>query len=205
MLGMGLAGTLGAQQRIMPSDVPRLRQQNAREMVELQALMGASQREQKHVVKDASVVALEAKREAEANRMEKKGDQKANRDPRSPEEKAKVAALMKDVNAKLPEINASMKHALSNSTLPQIEIKPMSVEDVFSSTGANAGLGKTTEKQAIKQAIQKRLQEAMKQMDPQSRNQMKAVLKAAEEGKPIPRPQTLPPQQHSQLLPKGTL
>jgi len=204
MLGMGWAGMLCAQQRIMPGDVARLRQQNAREMSELQTQMAVSQREQKHVVKDASVVALEAKKGQEANRMEKKGDPKKKGDPLSPEEKAKVAALLKEVNAKLPEINASMKQVFSNSTLPQIEMKPMNVDNVFSAVGGNASPGKTPEQQAILQAMQKRLQEEMKKMDPQARSQMKVVLKAAEEGKQIPLPPNLPPQQHSQLLPKGT-
>lgn len=204
MLGMSWAGMLCAQQRVTPDDVTHLRQQNARAMSELQTQMTVSQREQKHVVKDASVVALEAKKEQESKRMEKKGDPQTKVDPRSPEEKAKVAALLKEVNAKLPGINASMKQVFSNSTLPQIEMKPLKVEDVFSAVGGNAGSGNTMEQQAIQQAMQKRLQEEMKKMDPQTRSQMKAVFKAAEAKKTISLPQTLPAQQHSQLLPKGT-
>jgi hypothetical protein len=204
MLGLCLAGILCAQQGITPGDVTRLQQQYAREMRELQTQKGVSQRESQHVVKDASVVALEAKMGHAANRMERKGDQKPKADPRSSAEKAKVAVLFKEVNAKLPEINAAMKQAFPNSAQSKIEMKPLNVDDVFSSAGGKSSPGKSMEQQVIQQALQKRLQEEMKKMDPQTRSQMKVVLKAAEEGKTIPLPQNLPPQQHAQLLQKGT-
>jgi len=184
--------------------VTRLQQQYARELRELQSQKGVSQREHQHVVKDASVVVLEAKMGYEANRMEKKGDQKPKADPRSSAEKAKVAALFKEVNAKLPEMNASLKQAFPKSTQSKIEMKPLNVDDVFSGAGGKSSPGKSIEQQMIQQALQKRLQEEMKKMDPQTRSQMNALLKASEEGKTIPLPQNLPTQQHAQLLQKGT-
>lgn len=204
MLGMGLAGMLYAQQRITPSDVARLQQQYARDMRELQAQMASSQRESQHTVKDSSVVALEARRGQESNRIEKKGDQKSNKNPRSSEEKAKINEALQEFNKRIPEINASMNQASSNSTLPRIKFKPMTADDVFASAGGGSHSVTTTEQQAIKQVINQRMQEEIKKMDPQTRNQMKAVLKAAEEGKPIPLPQAVPPRPHAQLLPKGT-
>lgn len=64
--------------------------------------------------------------------------------------------------------------------------------------------GRTAEQQAVNQMINKRMQEEMKKMDPETRKQMQRVLKAAEQGKPIPLPPNMPPAQHTQLLPKGT-
>jgi hypothetical protein len=205
MLGICLAGMLCAQQRITSSDVTRLQQQYAREMRELQSQKVVSQRESKHVVKVASVVEFEAKREQEANRMETTEDQKTKGNPRSAEEKAKMVSLMKEVNAKLPEMNALLKQASSNSTLSKIEMKPLKVDDVLSSVGGNGSTGKTLEQQTVQQAMQKSLQEEMKKMDPQTRSQVKALLKAAEEGKLISLPQAVPSRSHTQLLTKGAL
>jgi hypothetical protein len=80
----------------------------------------------------------------------------------------------------------------------------MTANDVLSSSGGKSGRGTTMEQQAVNQAINQRIQEEMKKMDPQTRNQMKAVLKAAEQGKTIPLPKNMPPEPKSQLLPKGS-
>jgi hypothetical protein len=205
MLSVGSAVLLCAQQRVTPSEAARMQRQFSKEMRELQTQMDNSQRESKHIVREAAVVEIEAQKEQEAKRENKAAEKKANVNPRSPEEKAKIDAALKEFNARLPQINASLKKASSNSTIPQLSLKPMTADEVLSSAGGKSGSGKTMEQQAVNQAINQRLQEEMKKMDPQTRNQMMAVLKAAEQGKPIPLPKAMPPQSQSQLLPKGSL
>jgi uncharacterized protein (DUF2267 family) len=210
MLSVGSAVMLCAQQRITPSEAARLQRQLSKEMRELQTQIDNSQRESKHVVREAAVVEIEAQKAQEAKRenkavVNKAAVKKANVNPSSPEEKAKIDAALKEFNARLPQINASLKKASTNSTMPRLALKPMTADEVLSSAGGKSGSGKTMEQQAINQAINQRLQEEMKKMDPQTRNQMKSVLKAAEQGKPIPLPKNMPPQPQSQLLPKGSL
>lgn len=204
MLGVGSAMMVCAQQRITPSEAARLQRQFSRDMREIQMQMDNTQRESKHVVREASVVEIEARREQEAKREGKKDVKRENVNPRSPEEKAKLNAALQEFNARLPQINASLKQASSNSTMPRIALKPMTADDVLSSAGGKNSSGKAMEQQAMHQAINRRIQEEMEKADPQTRNQMKAVLKAAEQGKPIPLPPNIPPQQQSKLLPKGT-
>jgi hypothetical protein len=204
MLSVGAAVMLCAQQRITPSEAARLQRQLSKEMRELQTQTDNSQRESRHVVREAAVVEIEAQKAQESKRENKAVVKKANVNPRSPEEKAKIDAALKEFNARLPQINASLKKASTNSTMPRIALKPMTADEVLSSSGGKSGPGKTMEQQAINQAINQRLQEEMKKMDPQTRNQMKSVLKAAEQGKPIPLPKNMPPEPRSQLLPKGS-
>ena len=205
MLSVGSAVMLSAQQRVTPSEAARMQRQFSKEMRELQTQMDNSLRENKHVVREAAVVEIEARKEREAKRGDKAVVKKTNVNPRSPEEKAKIDAALKEFNARLPQINASLKQASSNSTMPRIALKPMTADNVLSSSGGKSGPGTTMDQQAVNQAINQRLQEEMKKMDPQTRNQMKSVLKAAEQGKPIPLPKNMPPQPQSQLLPKGSL
>ena len=204
MLSVGSAVMLSAQQRVTPSEAARMQRQFSKEMRELQTQMDNSQRENKHVVREAAVVEIEARKEQEAKRESKAGVKKPTVNPRSPEEKAKIDAALQRFNARLPQINASLKQASSNSTVPRIVMKPMNADAVLSSAGGRSGSGKSMEQQAINQAINQRLQEEMKKMDPQTRNQMKRVLAAAEQGKTPPLPKNMPPEPRSQLLPKGT-
>ncbi|MEI7945377.1 MAG: hypothetical protein WCJ02_01710 [bacterium] len=204
MLSVGAAVMLCAQQRITPSEAARLQRQLSKEMRELQTQTDNSQRESRHIVREAAVVEIEAQKAQESKRENKAVVKKANVNPRSPEEKAKIDAALKEFNARLPQINASLKKASTNSAMPRIALKPMTADEVLSSSGGKSGPGKTMEQQAINQAINQRLQEEMKKMDPQTRNQMKSVLKAAEQGKTIPLPKNMPPEPRSQLLPKGS-
>jgi hypothetical protein len=204
MLSIGSALMLCAQQRVTPSEVARMQRQFSREMRELQTQMDKSQRENRHVVREADVVEIEARKDQESKRQNKAIAKKADVNPRSPEEKAKINAALQDFNARLPQINASLKQASSSSAMPRMALKPMTADEVLSSAGGKSGPGNTMEQQAVHQAINRRLQEEMNKMDPQTRNQMKAVLKAAEQGKPIPLPKNMPPEPRSQLLPKGS-
>ena len=200
MLGMGLAGVLCAQQNITSGEAARLQRQFNGEMRELQTQMEVSQRERQHVVKDAAALEVEVRKQQEAKRKEPQ----RKVDPRSPGERAKLAALLAEVNAQLPEMNASLKQSFSNSTLQQVALKPLKGDDIFSTAGGVSSPGKLKEQQALSQMMRKRIEEEMKHMDPQARNQMKKMLKAAEHGKPIPLPPNVPPVQRAQLLPKGT-
>ena len=204
MLSIGSALMLCAQQRVTPSEAARMQRQFSREMRELQTQMDKSQRENRHVVREADVVEIEARKDQESKRQNKAIAKKTDVNPRSPEEKAKINAALQDFNARLPQINASLKQASSNSAMPRMTLKPMTADEVLSSAGGKSGPGNTMEQQAVHQAINQRLQEEMNKMDPQTRNQMKAVLKAAEQGKPIPLPKNMPPEPRSQLLPKGS-
>lgn len=204
MCGMGLAGTLCAQRGITPGEALRLRQQCARELRGLQAEMAASQRENLHVVKTPEVALLEARKEQETRQAEKTSERKTNPNPRSPQQKAEVDEALKAFNARLPEVNAALAQTSSNSTLPKIVLTPMTAEGVLAASGGRGSSGGSAEQQAVNRMITQRIQEELKKADPETRNQMKAVLKAAEQGKPIPLPAHVPPPQHTQLLPKGS-
>jgi len=204
MLSMGLAGGLCAQQGITAGEAARLQRQFSAEIRGLEKQMEMEALERKHVVKDASVLKSEIRKQQEAKRIEHKSTRKQNVNPRSPQQKAEIDQALKDFNRRLPEINASLSQASSNSTLPKVVLKPMTSEGVLASSGGKAMAGRTAEQQAVNQMINKRMQEEMKKMDPETRKQMQRVLKAAEQGKPIPLPPNMPPAQHTQLLPKGT-
>lgn len=204
MLSMGLAGGLCAQQGITSGEAARLQRQFSAEMRGLEKQMEMEALERKHVVKDASIVEGEIRKQQEAKRIEHKSTRKQNVNPRSPQQKAEIDQALKNFNARLPEINASLSQTSSNSTLPKVVLKPMTSEGVLASSGGKGMSGRTAEQQVVNQMINTRMQEEMKKMDPVTRNQMKAVLKAAEQGKPIPLPANLPPVQRTQLLPKGT-
>lgn len=204
MLSMSLAEMICAQQGITAGEAARLERQFKAEMRGLENQMEVSQRERQHVVKDAGVAMLEAREKKEPHRMEIKKAGKPTVNPRSPQQKAQIDAALKDFNAQLPEINASLSRASTNSTLPKIVLKPMTAEGVLASSGGKGVSGRSAEQQAVNQMINQRIQQEMKKADPETRSQMKAVLKAAEQGKPIPLPPNVPPVQRSQLLPKGT-
>lgn len=204
MLSMGLAGMICAQQGITAGDAARLERQFKAEMRALDNQMEKSQRERQHVVKDAGVAMLEARENKEPRRIEHQKAGKATVNPRSPQQKAQIDAALKDFNARLPQINASLSQASSNSTLPKIVLKPMTAEAVLASSGGKGMSGRSAEQQAVNQMINQQIQQELKKADPETRNQMKAVFKAAEQGKPIPLPPGVPPVQRSQLLPKGT-
>lgn len=204
MLSMGLAGMVCAQKGVTPGEAARLQRQFKAEMRGLQNQMDVSQRERQHVVKDTGVAMLEAREKKEPLRIENTKEGKANVNPRSPQQKAQIDAALKDFNARLPQINASLSQASSNSTLPKIVLKPMTAEGVLASSGGKGMSGRSAEQQAVNQMINQRIQEELKKADPETRNQMKAVFKAAEQGKPLPLPPNVPPVQRTQLLPKGT-
>lgn len=204
MLSLSTLGMVHAEQAVRSGDIAHLQLQYANEMRDLQLEMERTQQANRHVVKDPSVVALEV-RKAQAEQQEKKTSAKKTAvNPRSAEVKAEVAALQKEITAKLPSINAALKQNRATSKMPSIELVPLKMDSVFQATAGTASPGKLKDQQAFAQAINKRLQEEMKKMDPQTRKQVEAVLKAAGEGKPIPLPSAVPPRQHSQLLQKGT-
>ncbi len=200
MLSMGAALILCAQQRITPGDAAQLRQQYTRELREVQGQLDRSQGESKHVVREASVAELEARQGQASQRSRKKGAEKRRGDPRSAEEKAKINAELKAFNARIPEINASLAQASSNATLPQIKLTPMTADTLLASAGGKGRSGAPAQGQAVNQAINLRIQEELKKADPATRKQMMAVLKAVEQGKPVPLPRTVPA---SQRLTKG--
>jgi len=200
MLGAGLAGTLCAQQGITPGEALRLRQQCAREIRVLQDQMAAERRESQHVVMETAVAEREAREEQDAKQSTKRGVQKANVNPHSPQQKAEVDEALKAFNARLPEINASLAQASSNSTFPKMVLNPMTADALLAASGS----GSTAEQQAVKQMIHQRIQEELKKADPETRNQMKAVLKAMEQGKTISVPPNMPSPRSTQLLPKGS-
>jgi hypothetical protein len=205
MLSMGLAGGLCAQQGITAGEAARLQRQFSAEIRGLERQMEMEALERKHVVKDPSVVEGEIRTQQAAKRIEHKSTRKQNVNPRSPQQKAEIDQALKAFNGRLPEINASLSQASSNSTLPKVVLKPMTSEGVLASSGGKGMSGRTAEQQAVNQMINKRIQDEMKKMDPETRKQMERVLKAAEQGKPIPLPPGMPPVQRTQLLPKGTL
>jgi len=200
MLSMGAALILCAQQRITPGDAAQLRQQYARELREVQGQLDRSQGESKHVVREAAVAEREARQEQASQRSRKKSVEKRRGDPRSAEEKAKINAELKAFNARIPEINASLAQASSNATLPQIKLTPMTADTLLASAGGKGRSGATAQGQAVQQAVNLRIQEELKKADPATRKQMMAVLKAMEQGKPVPLPHTVP---DSKRLTKG--
>jgi len=201
MLSLCSAVTLLAEQRVRVEDIARLQAQAEMEMQDLQMQMERVQRENRHVVKEPAVNALELRRaEAQAEKALQVSSGQAN--PRAPEEKAKVQLALQEFNEQLPEINRALKQASSNSPMPVMELKPLTVEAVLSAAEKDDGTG-SAKGLVASQMMMKRLQQEMAKASPEDRKQLNAVLSASAEEKEIPLPSNLPPSRHSQLVPKG--
>jgi hypothetical protein len=204
LLSLGSATMLFAEQRGKLADVEVFQNQAVMEMQTLQEQMEKVARENRHIVREPSVNALEVRR------ADEKADQAAaqasagQRNPRSPEERAKLQLALQEFNEQLPEINRALKQASSNNVMVMAELKPMTAEKVLAASEAE-GPSVSTGQMAGSQIITKRLQQEMAKADPETRRQIKGFLEmmtAGDEAKP-PRPRNLPPARQSQLFPKG--
>jgi hypothetical protein len=190
------AGMLFAEQRVRPGDDARLQAQFIAEQQELQQEMENLQRENKHRVTSPSVNALEIQR-AEKRADEAMRPTSASGNALSPNEKAKVQLALNEFNEQIPEIKQALKQASSNSPLPAMELKPLTVEAVLSAAEKGDVTGSAS------QMIMKRMQQEMAKVSPEERRQLKALLTAMAEERELPPPKNLPPLQKSQLLQKG--
>jgi len=195
------AGMLFAEQRVRSGEDALLQAQFAAEQQELQQEMEALQRENRHRVTDPSVHAL-ALRRAEKRDDEAFRNTPATGNTLTPNEKAKVQLALNEFNEQLPEINAALKQASSNSPMPVMELKPLTVEGVLSGAEKSDVSGSASQL-AVSQMIMKRMQQEMAKASPEERKQLKALLDATAEEKELPLPKNLPPPQKSQLLQKG--
>jgi len=195
------AGMLFAEQRVRSGEDALLQAQFLAEQQALQQEMEALQRENRHRVTDPSVHALELRR-AEKRDEEAFRNTLATGNTLTPSEKAKVQLALNEFNAQLPEINAALKQASSNSPMPVMELKPLTVEGVLSGAEKSDVSGSASQL-AVSQMIMKRMQQEMAKASPEERKQLKAILAATAEEKELPPPKNLPPPQKSQLLQKG--
>jgi len=196
LLSLCSAGMLLAEQRVTPGDAARLQAQFRMEQQDLQCAMELAERENRHVVTEPSVHALELRR-AEATAEQAPLPATTTFNPRAPEEKAKLQPVLEEINSQLPEMNRSLKQASSNSTIKVRELKPLTFEAVLAAGDRDEGSG------YARQLVQQRIQQEMTRADPEARRQLKALLAAMNEEKEIPLPANLPATQKSQLLPKG--
>lgn len=202
MQSMCSAGILFAEQRVRPGDEALLQAQFVAEQQALQQEMENLQRENRHRVKDSSVNALELRR-AEKRDEEVMRSTSATGNALIPNEKAQVQLALMEFNEQLPEINRSLKQASSNSPMPVMELKPLTVEAVLSAAEKDDGAG-SAKGLAASQMMMQRMQQEMAKASPEDRKQLKALLAAMAEEKELPLPKNLPPPQKSQLLQKGT-
>jgi len=192
---------LFAEQRVRPGDETLLQAQFAAEQQLLQHEMDNLQRENKHRITDPSVKALELRR-AEKRDEDTMRSTSAMENGLTHNEKAKIQLALMEFNEQLPEINRALKQASSNSPMPVMELKPLTVEAVLSAAEKDDGTG-SAKGLAASQMMMKRMQQEMAKASPEDRKQLKAVLSASAEEKEIPLPSNLPPPQKSQLLQKG--
>jgi hypothetical protein len=199
MLSLSTLAVLHAEQSVRLGDVAYMQLQYASEMRELQQEIDRNQMARRHVVKEPSVVALEVQKAEAKQRKKRMSAKKTAVNPHSAEQKAKVNAALKEFNAKLPEIHSALKQASSNAALPAIELKPLTADGALASVDGKGGTDKSASQLAVNQMIMQRIQQEMAKADPETRNQMKAVMKAMAEGKPLHMPKNLPPTPRSQI------
>jgi uncharacterized membrane protein len=196
------AGMLFAEQRVKPGEDALLQAQFLGEQQELRQEIETLQRENKHRVADPSVKALELRRAEKRDEEALRSITPVAGNVLSPNEKAKVQLALNEFNEQLPEIKQTLKQASSNSPLPAMELKPLTVDAVLSASEKSETSGSASQL-AASQMIMKRMQQAMTKASPEDRKQLKALLDAMAEEKDLPLPKNLPPAQKSQLLQKG--